>query len=170
MIEGMSTRHIVIRPADRTDLPALNRLIRSSYEAYGPPFYAARTLAGAIDAVMRATPAIIASGRFYVAEDDRRVLGCGGWGGTPLLNGAADLRQVATAPSAAGRGVGAAIVAHCEAEAAFAGARDFDCVSTLIAEGFYARLGFRHLRFTSLTVAGQPFAAVLMRKRLTPQG
>ncbi|ACL63482.1 GCN5-related N-acetyltransferase [Anaeromyxobacter dehalogenans 2CP-1] len=74
--------------------------------------------------------------RYLVAERGGRVAGYAAWRG-------AELTAVFVRPSAAGRGVGAALVAAVERRARNDGFRALRVLAAAPAIGFYARLGFR---------------------------
>lgn len=175
----MEIANIAIRPATPGDLSNLNALAVAAYRTLAAADYAPAVLEQAIRSVQRATPAAIASGTFFVAECAGQIVGCGGWGRAGeggALNQryptppSGELRQIAVRPETAGAGVASRLVLHAEAVARQAGIDQFDCVSTLTAEGFYARLGYAHVRFRSLRVGGHAFPVALMRKRLSRTG
>ncbi len=170
----MATTQIDIREATPADLGALRRMLRAAYEVGLKGYYAPQTLARVIPTVAEGNLRLIASGRFHVATSDGRIVGCGGWsdgpptpvGGGLEMGRLAHLRQFATCPDVAGQGVGTALFRRCRDQAAAIGMEHFECQSTLMAEGFYARLGFRHVDFIWTPIRGAAFALVVMRRPL----
>lgn len=128
-----------IRPARREDVPALTALARA---AYAP--YLARI--GREPAPMRADyAALVAAGRVWVTE------AAGAVRGLLVLEPAAGyllIENVAVDPSAQGRGTGAALLAHAEAEASRAGLpelRLYTNVAMTENRAWYARHGYTEL-------------------------
>jgi N-acetylglutamate synthase-like GNAT family acetyltransferase len=128
----------------------------------------------ALELMMKANPVLLASGTFYVAEsNDRVVIGCGGWTREPppgdheVGPNLGHIRHFATHPEWTNRGVGRAIYDLCEADARSVGIDSFECNSALNAEGFYSAVGFESIR--KLDVALQPdvvFPGVLMHREI----
>lgn len=121
----------------------------------------------------RANPALLRSGRYYVAETaEGTIVGCGGWSqGRPGTNeveaGLAHIRHFGTHPDWTKRGIGRAIYQSCEDAARAAGFDAFECHSSLNAEKFYHSLGFDRVRFMDIELdCGRVLRAVLMHRRL----
>ena len=97
---------VTVRPAGLADVPALQRIAGLAYQRYVPRI-------GRPPAPMTADyPAQVAAGVVWVAVEDGDVLGL------LVLHREGDhseLENVAVAPAAQGRGVGAALMAHAEA-------------------------------------------------------
>ncbi|MEO1014622.1 MAG: GNAT family N-acetyltransferase [Pseudomonadota bacterium] len=169
----MATTQIDLREARPGDLGELRRMLRAAYDVGLKGYYAPETLARVIPTVAEGNLRLIMSGRFHVATSGDRIVGCGGWSDgppTPVGRNAlevgrcAHLRQFATHPEVAGQGVGKALFQRCRDQAEAAGLDYFECQSTLMAEGFYAGLGFRHRRFIWTPIRGRQFALVVMRR------
>ena len=138
---------IGVRVAGPEDAGAVERVLKASYPQLMAPAYPPALLARALPLMTRAHPRLLASGRFYLAEAEGEPLGCGGWsferpGTTETEFGLAHIRHFAVRADRTGRGVGRALYRRCEEEARAAGARTFECWSSLNGEGFYAALGF----------------------------
>ncbi|MFY3744960.1 GNAT family N-acetyltransferase [Anaeromyxobacter sp. Red801] len=100
--------------------------------------------------------------RYLVAERGGRVAGYAAWRG-------AELTAVFVRPSAAGRGVGAALVAAVERRARRAGVPALRVLAAGPAIGFYARLGFRPGRAARAPLpGGLALPARWMRRPLAP--
>ena len=138
-----------LRVTNKNDAPAVSELLKASYPPLMRDSYDPSSLAGALPAMTRANPILLASGRYYLAEaGDGLAVGCGGWslerpGTGEVAPGLAHLRHFATHPDWTGRGVGRAIYARCETAARNESVTRIECYSSLNADGFYAALGFR---------------------------
>ena len=163
---------IAVRPSTRADIGAIDALLGRSYPQLLKADYPPSALVTVLPLMTRAQPGLVASGRYFVAEEAGRVLGAGGWsealpgGGAPIA-GRANIRHVATDPEALGRGVGRAIVEAALAQAREAGMTWVHCISTLTAVPFYRALGFEEMGPMTLQMRpGIDFAAVAMRRDL----
>lgn len=146
---------MLIRPATPADLPQITALLARSYPVLMRPAYPPALLAGALPALTRANPDLVASGRFHLAEVAGVALGCGGWslaapGHGPETPGLAHLRHFAVDPAHIGTGVGRALFQRCTAEARTAGARHWQALSSLNAELFYTRMGLTRIEALTL--------------------
>ena len=139
---------IQVATARPEDEAAVTALLQASYPLLMRQSYAEAAMAAAMPLMARANPKLLASGRFYLVRGpDGAAVGCGGWslerpgegGIEPEL---AHIRHFATHPDFLGRGIGRAIYRDCRRRALAAGARRFECYSSLNAEAFYAALGF----------------------------
>jgi N-acetylglutamate synthase-like GNAT family acetyltransferase len=109
-------------------------------------FYDADILAAALPVMIKASPTLLASGSFYVAEEAGCIVGCGGWtfeqpGSGRVEDGLSHLRHFATDPDMVRHGIGRSIFARCAAMAAQRGAKIFQAFAGLNAEPFYLSLG-----------------------------
>lgn len=99
-----------------------------------------------------------------IAEIDGQAVGIGA-----LVPGNSELRACYVVPSAARRGVGAAIVAEIERIAREHNLHYLRLESSLTAEPFYAALGYRvEARGHLMIASGVPMAAITMSKLLAP--
>lgn len=161
---------IIIRTARPADAPAVSRVLHDCYSSLYRGWYTDEALEAALPAMTRANPSLLASGRYYVAEEDGRIVACGGWsaqgpngGGAPHL---AHARHFATEPRSVNRGHGGAILARALAEASTEGFAEMEVVASLAAEAFYARHGFLQIAMVRQPMGGVGFACVLMRRNL----
>ncbi len=163
---------LLVRPANLDDIGAVDLLLRRSYGPLLRADYPPSTLVLALPAMARAQPRLLASGRYFVAEDGGEVVGAGGWspeapGGGRITQGLGHVRHVATDARAARRGIGRAVMGRVMEDAWDAGTRRLSSLSTLTAVPFYEALGFRALRPLNLSFgAGVPFPAVEMERDL----
>lgn len=161
-----------IRPASPDDRDALERVIADCYATVYPGWYDADLLGEALPLMLKIDPALLASGRYFVASQGKDVAGCGGWSartpGTGVeLGGTAHIRHFATHPDFMHQGVGGAILDRCIAETRAAGMQRLQCFSSTPAEGFYARHGFRRIDNVNVMLGDSvSFPAVLMELSL----
>jgi GNAT superfamily N-acetyltransferase len=145
MIDALIHLVRVARPADSG---AVSALLVASYSSLLAAHYDSYTLGRALPIMTKANPTLLASGTYYVAEDELgNLVGCGGWttaqpGSEEVIEGEAHIRHFATHPERVRRGVGAALLTRCFSEARLPGIRKLHCFSSLNAEGFYRALGF----------------------------
>ncbi len=168
----MGQTDLTIRPADEADRQLLEGLIADCYATVYPGWYDNELLGDALPAMLKIDPKLIASGRYFVAEVENKIAGCGGWSaGAPgkevSEQSVGHIRHFATDPQLMGKGVGGAILEHCVKEAAGSGLAKLKCFSSLPAEGFYARHGFAKIDQVNVMLGESVyFPAVLMEKRL----
>ncbi len=160
-----------LRAAQADDAAAISGVLYASYSVLYRGWYTDDVLRAALPAMTRANPALMASGRYFVAELGGKIVSCGGWsaekpGVGGLVPRLAHVRHFATDPDHINQGCGGAILRRCLAEAADAGFAEMESISSLTAEAFYARHGFRQVSMIRLPFAGVSFACVLMRRRL----
>ncbi len=173
MFSGMSMLTLSLRRAMPADLAAVDWLLQRSYPRLLAADYPPSTLVLAVPRFARARPELLASGRYFVAEDAQgRVVAAGGWSrhgpsGGPVSHATGHVRHVATDPAVARQGVGRALMQRVMQDAGEDGTRRLDCLSTLTAVPFYAALGFRVLHPVDLPLsAGIVFPAMRMMAEL----
>lgn len=156
--------------ATPADAEAVERVLARSYGTLYRGWYTDEALAAALPAMTRANPALLSSGRYFVVESDGAARACGGWsavgpgGGT--TPGLAHVRHFATDPDYLSRGFGAAILRRCLDEAAAEGCAEIETISSLAAEAFYARHGFRQIAVVRQPMGAVSFSCVKMRRLL----
>ena len=165
-----------LRHAKPGDLAAVDALLARSYPRLLARDYPPSVLVTAVPIIARARPELLASGRYWIAEDAQgHVVGAGGWsslsptpsdgsGGFPRRErGVAHVRHVATDPDMVRHGVGRAVMRHVMAEAAMEGFAMMECLSTWTAVPFYTAVGFSDVGRISVNLApGIDFPAVQM--------
>ena len=117
--------HIVVRVADPDDAVAVETVLRASYTNLMAPGYPADVLARALPLMVRANPALLRSGSYYLAEGpDGTVAGCGGWTlerpgavHAPIDPTLGHIRHFATHPDWTRRGIGRALIDRYVAQA-----------------------------------------------------
>ncbi len=148
-----------VRSARLHDRAGIDAMLRRCYPVLLAPTYAPALLAAVLPAMTQANPALLERDSWFVAiaGDRERVIGCGGWtperpGTGALEPGLGHVRHFGTDPEQLRRGVARAIAARMLGSARAAGVERLECYSTLVAERFYASLGFRTLGPMSVTM------------------
>jgi GNAT superfamily N-acetyltransferase len=172
----------ILRAARAADGPALAALIPESVRALQAPYYSAAQMESALGTVFALDRQLIEDGTYFVAEEDARIVGGGGWsrrrslyggdagrsGKDPELDAAIDaarLRAFFVHPQWARRGIGREILLASEGAAARAGFRRIETVATLAGEPLYAACGYGvEERFEIALAGGLGLPAVRMRK------
>jgi N-acetylglutamate synthase-like GNAT family acetyltransferase len=162
---------ITIRRARPSDLAAVDRLLARSYPRLLAADYPPSVMVLAVPIISRARPELLASGRYFLAVDAAgRVVGAGGWSGGRAPVDLGQVRHVATDPEVVRQGVGRKLMDEVLADAARAGVRRMECLSTRTAVAFYSSLGFRVVGPTDVPLQpGIVFPAVRMLADLSPQ-
>jgi GNAT superfamily N-acetyltransferase len=162
-----------IRVAALEDETQLCELLSAAYPALMRESYSAQILDAALPLMTRANPVLLTSGTFYVAQTKGgQFAGCGGWtferpGSGETVPRLAHIRHFATHPNWLRQGVGRSIYRRCEDFAYSAGVREFECLASLNAVGFYESLGFKTTANIQLTMGpGISIPTVLMIRHL----
>lgn len=178
---------IDIRLAQNADIPALHQLIEASVRGLQAGDYTPRQIEGALGGVLGLDTQLIADQTYYVAEsftDDgvTALAGCGGWSYRKTLFGsdhgpgreaelldpgvdAAKIRAIFVHPAWARRGIGSAILKHCEDAAEAAGFRRFEMGSTLTGVPLYSLKGYVEVERVAVPLPnGEAVTVVKMRK------
>jgi GNAT superfamily N-acetyltransferase len=173
-----------IRPAHLDDVPDLRLLIARSIRELGKGDYTAEQIEGALRGAFGVDTQLIADGTYFVGEIGRLVIACGGWSKRRTLFGsdahqardagelnpaidAAKIRAFFVDPSYARHGIGAALLARCEAEATAHGFRQFELMATLPgvrlyqARGYVAGPAIQHSLSPELAIEFVPMRKVL---------
>jgi GNAT superfamily N-acetyltransferase len=153
---------VPLRLAEPTDIPALRRLIEQSVRVLSQDFYSRSQIESALRHVFGADTQIIADRTYYVIPGADGLAAAGGWsrratlyGGDqmkdsddPVLDPAtqpARIRAFFVHPAWARRGLARRLFERCAADAAAAGFRSLELMSTLPGEPLYRSLGFVEL-------------------------
>ena len=148
-VRDMAER-IVVRVTGPEDAEAIGAVLRASYPTLMAPAYPADVLARALPFMVRANPALLRSGTYYFATTpDGTVVGCGGWTferpgepGSAIDPTQGHIRHFATHPDWIRHGIGRTLFQRCAAEARAVGVQRFKCYTSIVAQPFYAALGF----------------------------
>lgn len=180
-IRTVSDAGFTIRLAGLEDAEAVSGLLRASYPPLMAAGYPADVLERALPAMMKANPLLLRSGTYHLAVTadgaaDSAIVGCGGWTREPpgppcqpVDPKVGHIRHFATHPGYLRRGVGSALLGRCIEEAGVAGVRRLECLSSLVAERFYASAGFSPVGRRSVILApGVQFDSIVMALDLPP--
>ncbi|MCT2398583.1 GNAT family N-acetyltransferase [Novosphingobium mangrovi (ex Huang et al. 2023)] len=135
-------------------------------------------------AIMGLDRQLVADRTYFVAELDGAIAGCGGWSRRATLYGGdhstglreprlldpasepARVRAMYTDPAFARRGVGKALLAHCEAAARDEGFAAVELMGTRAGEPLYAAAGYSVIERVEDATGGAPVPLARMRKAL----
>ena len=149
-----------LRPARLEDVAELEALIAVSARTLLAPWYTPAQIDAAVGSVFAVDTQLIDDATYFVAAQGPIIVGCGGWSRRKTLFGAdrghtsdaesaldpardpARIRAFFVHPACARRGIGAALMRHCERAAADAGFRTMELVATLAGQPLYAAFGF----------------------------
>jgi len=162
-----------IRVATPKDELTVSALLESSYPVLMQQDYDRDLLSAVLPKMTRASPELLRSGTYYVAENESGlIVGCGGWtrerpGKGDVEDKLGHIRHFATHPEWTSRAVGRSIYDVCERQARSEGVTCFECYSSLNAEGFYAALGFESVRRMDFPMGvNLKIPGVLMRRSI----
>jgi N-acetylglutamate synthase and related acetyltransferases len=174
----------IIRKATLADRPAIQQLIAESARGLSRNDYSEEQIEGAIKTVFGVDTNLILDGTYFVADNERELIGCGGWSKRKTLFGgdqyesrdggeldpkteAAKIRAFFIHPAHARKGIARSILNVCEAEAKAAGFQSLELMSTLPGIKLYRACGFEGTERIDLDVGvGLAIGLVPMRKRL----
>jgi GNAT superfamily N-acetyltransferase len=148
-----------LRLATLGDVPAIERLIAVSARGLCGVDYTAAQIEAAIGIAWGCDTELVRDGTYFVAEVDRVMVACGGWGRRRTLFGgdsqpgrvselldpardAARIRAFFVHPDWARKGLGKLLLARCESEARAHGFRAAELMATLTGERLYRECGY----------------------------
>lgn len=155
---------ITLRRAGPRDADAISALLEACYATLYRGWYPDAAVKRAAPGLARAPQALLASGRYRIAEIGGRPAAVGGWSSRHCAR-EGHLRLFGTHPDHLRRGAAGAILQDCLAEAREEGLKRMDCVSSLPAEPFYAAHGFRTRDFALTPAPGGAMFGVAMMGR-----
>jgi len=150
----------MLRLARLDERDRLQQLIADSIRTLGAADYRAEQIEAALQGAFGVDTQLLRDGTYFVAEIGGELAGCGGWSWRRTLFGgdarsgrdaaaldpavdAAKIRAFFIAPAFARRGVGRAILAHCEQAARAAGFRRCEMMATLPGVRLYRASGYQ---------------------------
>jgi GNAT superfamily N-acetyltransferase len=150
---------MLIRHATLADKPALEALIALSARELSQGDYTPEQIEGALRGAFGVDTQLIFDRTYFVIEVDGVIAGCGGWSRRRTLFGsdaraerdsgeldpatdAAKIRAFFIHPDYARRGLGRAILEHCEAAAREHGFKRFELMATLPGVRLYRACGY----------------------------
>ena len=166
-----SATNWTLRLARAEDVTALERLIPISVRALQAPYYSSAQMEAALGPIFGVDRQLIKDGTYFVAEQDRQIVGCGGWSRRKALFGGdrgragedialdpqcdpARIRAFFVHPTLARRGIGRSILVACEQAILAAHFRTVDLVATLAGEPLYAAYGYAAVERYEIALAG----------------
>lgn len=169
---------IYIRTATSDDVPVLRELIERSVRELQVGWYTPEQIEAAVHSVFGVDAQLIEDGTYYVAEISGQVAGCGGWSKRGTLYGAshyghsrndvlldpskepARIRAFFTHPAFVRKGVGRALLEHCEEAARQAGFCRMEMAATLPGVPLYATHGYEELESIEVPLPDGPSITV----------
>ena len=177
---------IYLRNATADDIPTLRELIEHSVRELQAGWYTPEQIEAAVRSVFGVDRQLIDDGTYYVAEMGGQIAGCGGWSKRGTLYGsshydqsrndvlldpekdAARIRAFFTHPKFARKGVGRALLEHCEEAARTDGFRRMEMAATLPGVPLYAAHGYVALDTIDVPLPeGQSIQVRRMAKQLS---
>ncbi|WP_299730169.1 GNAT family N-acetyltransferase [uncultured Tateyamaria sp.] len=158
---------MLIRPTTKADLAAVDALLARTYPKLLKADYPPSVLITALPIISRARPELLVCGTYYVAEQEGRILGAGGWTRDRKRADLGHIRHVVTDNRALRRGVGRSLMQRCFDEARSAGVVEMECWATRTAVPFYKAVGFVQVGLIDVPLAeGIVFPSVRMMREL----
>jgi N-acetylglutamate synthase-like GNAT family acetyltransferase len=158
---------LTLRPVRAADLDVIAELQEISIMALGTPVYGEDRARAWARLGYQFRHDLLGEGGFWVAEEEGRLLGVGGWSPDGMEADLAWIRYLFVHPEAIRRGIGRRLVERAERSARAAGRSRLRVWSSLNAVGFYRAVGFlpeRRARWPVRT--GVELDYVLMGKRV----
>jgi GNAT superfamily N-acetyltransferase len=152
-----------MRPALRTataaDVPEIEALIARSARGLSMEDYRPSQIEGALRGAFGVDTQLLADETYFLAEQDGRLVGCGGWSYRSTLFGSdahagrdssildprlhpAKIRAFFVDPGCARRGIGSLLLERCESEARARGFAEVELMATLPGVKLYAARGY----------------------------
>ena len=175
------TDEITFRIATPDDLPQLTTVMDAAIGQLQQGFLSPAQIESS-RAVMGLDRQLVIDGTYFIALIDGAIAGCGGWSRRATLYGGdhstglreprlldpasepARIRAMYTAPAFARRGVGRALLAHCEAAARAEGFGAVELMGTMAGIPLYLSAGYRVLEDIADDRGGAPVPLKRMRK------
>lgn len=150
---------MLIRAARPEECESLEALIALSARALSRKDYSDGEIEAALAYVFGVDSELVNDGTYYVVEIDERIAACGGWSRRRTLFGgdqytgresgfldprteAAKIRAFFVHPEYARRGIGKALLEHCEAHARSHGFSNMEMMATLPGVKLYKAFGY----------------------------
>ena len=175
---------ITLRKAALPDVPQIEALIARSARGLSANDYRPSQVEGALRAAFGVDTQLLADQTYFVAEEDKRLVGCGGWSFRSTLFGndaragrdssnldpltqAAKIRAFFVDPDSARRGIGTLLLERCENEARAHGFSQVELMATLPGVKLYAARGYIGAAMVQFEVGpGESIEFIPMHKTL----
>jgi N-acetylglutamate synthase-like GNAT family acetyltransferase len=170
------------RAALKSDIPQLRDLIpRSSFELQRDT-YTREQIEAALGPVFGVDEQLIEDQTFYVVEESKKIVACGGWSFRKSLFGgdggrkekdskldprkdSARIRAFFIDPDYARQGIGSAIMRRCEVALIEMGFSQVEISATLVGESLYAKFGYTTVERYEIPLNGtKPITVVKMTR------
>lgn len=176
-----------LRPARRSDIPALKALIVASIREIGARRYSSDQIESSLQHLFGVDTQMIDDGTYFVVEAENSLVGAGGWSARQTAFGGDQATDVRDArwrdpdhdpavirafyvhPDWTRRGVGQNLLEASEEAARAAGFDRFELVATLTGLPFYTASGYQKVEPVPITLPdGVVIEAVRMKKADRP--
>ena len=175
---------IILRKASLDDIPRIEALIARSARGLSAGDYRPAQVEGALRGAFGVDTQLLADQTYFIAEEDGRFVGCGGWSFRSTLFGgdardgressvldprtqAAKIRAFFVDPDSARRGIGTLLLERCEREARARGFSRVELMATLPGVKLYAARGYVGAAMVSFDVGlGETIEFIPMHKVL----
>jgi GNAT superfamily N-acetyltransferase len=175
---------IVVRTGTFADIPQIEALIARSARGLSADDYRPSQVEGALRGAFGVDTQLLADQTYFVAEEDGRLVGCGGWSFRSTLFGSdarsdrdssmldprtqpAKIRAFFVDPDNARRGIGSLLLIRCEQEALAQGFSRVELMATLPGVKLYAARGYVGADMVHFEVGlGETIQFIPMRKTL----
>ncbi len=155
----------LLRLAEHSDSESITTLIKLSARKLGVEFYQPEIIESALKGAFGVDTQLIKDRTYYVIEDNKNLIACGGWSFRKTLFGsdsnnsrdsaklnpeteAAKIRAFFIHPDYARLGLGKTLLNTCEQQVQQAGFRETQLMSTLSGIKFYEKNGYIGKKFT----------------------
>jgi len=174
---------ITFRAATEADLDALLSIMNAAIAQLQEGFLSPEQIASS-RSVMGLDRQLVTDRTYFIAQIGTAIAGCGGWSRRATMYGGdhsaglreprlldpafepARIRAMYTAPTFARRGVGRAMLAHCEAQAKAEGFKAVELMGTMAGIPLYVSAGYVVLEEIEDDRGGAPVPLKRMRKAL----
>jgi GNAT superfamily N-acetyltransferase len=175
---------IALRTAVSADIPQIEALIARSARDLSTADYRPSQIEAALRGAFGVDTQLLADRTYFAAEEDGRLVGCGGWSFRSTLFGsdrrsgrdpstldpctqAARIRAFFVDPAAARRGIGSLLLETCEKAARSHGFQRVELLATLPGVKLYAARGYSAAAMVQFDMGdGQSIEFVPMHKTL----
>jgi len=162
-----------LREATFNDVAEIQNLIERSAFELQRDSYSEEQIEAAIGPVFGVDEQMIRDRTYFVVEDSKEIVGCGGWSYREALFGgrsgsdveprcldpveeAARVRAFFVSPQHSRRGIGSSIMKLCEAEIVRHRFTTAEISATLVGEPLYTRFGFTTTNYYEIELEGAP--------------
>lgn len=159
------------RVANYHDITTLEELIPLSVRKLQSSCYSSAQIEAALGTIFGVDRQLIRDGTYFVVENDRKIVGCGGWSKRRSLFGSdsirtepdpeldpkrdmARIRAFFVHPAWARQGIGRSIIVACEQAIVAAGFRRVEISATLVGERLYQSFGYKTVEHYEIPMSG----------------